>query len=72
VGWVAAGERVVGIDRMVRRSAPFRSVPSTADEQATSSRQVQSGSEIFVFWSLLKTIFRKIPTPKHFLKIDHF
>ena len=28
--------------------------------------------EIFVFWSLLKIIFRKIPTPKHFLKIDHF
>ena len=28
--------------------------------------------EIFVFWSLLKTIFRKIPTPKQFLKIDHF
>jgi len=26
VGWVAAGERVVGINRMVRRSAPFRPV----------------------------------------------
>jgi len=28
--------------------------------------------EIFVFWSLLKIIFRKISTPKYFLKIDHF
>ena len=29
-------------------------------------------SDIFIFWSLLKTFFTKRPQPKRLLKIDHF
>jgi len=57
-------------------AAATRSSPRTARPPDSRPRaQVQilaHGGEIFVFLSLLKTIFRKIPTPKHFLKIDHF
>jgi len=43
-----------------------------ANEPLRARQRPKHEREIFVFWSLLKTIFRKIPTPKHFLKIDHF
>ena len=46
--------------------------PDAGDRVHDPASRASVPREIFVFWSLLKTIFRKIPTPKHFQKIEHF
>ena len=42
---------------------------TVADEPASDAN---IASEIFAFWSLLKTFFTKRPMPKHLLKIEYF
>ena len=51
---------------------PAKAIASQPRQRPSQGQGPWEASEIFVFWSLLKTIFRKIPTSKYFLKIDHF
>ena len=48
------------------------SFSASPDEDSAVCSYLLLLGEIFVFWSLLKTFFTKRPTPKRFLKMDHF